>query len=249
MSFEPENPLEEALMRASRNAMSRREFERLLLESDLIVIGRIEGRDTVPNGSALAPDEKLQIASTERDGKRYIPVFSSMTRLKDYLKKDAGYVALKGRALFEMTRGSTLLLNLGADFGRELLPEEIGTILGHETAVPIVTDQPLEVLVAQPAVYPQALVDALKRSFAARPEVLAAYLVQIGFPGRPPYTLIGVETIGDWQAVSAEIGRIAAGAAPGQSVNAVPVDRTEQDGVMVSLLQTEPFFFRRTSTT
>jgi hypothetical protein len=249
MSFAPENPLEEALMRANKSAMARREFHRLLLESELIVIGRVEGRDSVPKDSVLAQGEKLQIASTERDGKRYIPVFSSMARFKDYLKKDAGYIALKGRALFEMTRGATLLLNLGADFGKELLPDEIETILARKTAVPIVADQPLEILVAQPAVYPQALVDALKRSFAARPELLAAYLVQIGFPGRPPYTLIGVETIGDWQAVSAEIGRIAAEAAPGTTVNAVQIDRNEPEGVMASLLQTEPFFFRRTPTT
>ena len=249
MSFVPENPFEEALMRANRNAMSRREFERLLLESELVVIGRVEGRDAVPKSSMLAPGEKLQIASMNFEGRRVIPVFSSMTRLQAHLQKTADYVSLTGRALFEIARGATFLLNPGSEFGKEIPPEEIAAILNGETAVPIVRDKPVEILVAQPAVYPHALVDALKRSFAARPEVLAAYLVQIGFPGRPSYILIGVETIGDWQAVSAEIGRIAAEAEPGRTVNAVPVDRSEQEGMMVSLLRSEPFFFRRTSTT
>jgi hypothetical protein len=133
MSFEPENPLEEALMRAHKNPMSRREFHRLLLESDLIVIGRIEGREDSPAPTPLMPGEKLQVASFLENGRRYVPVFTSMTRLQAYLERTAGYVTLNGRTLLEATRGNTLLLNLRADFGRELLPEEIDALLDPKT--------------------------------------------------------------------------------------------------------------------
>jgi hypothetical protein len=133
MSFEPENPLEEALMRANRNPMSRREFHRLLLESDLIVIGRIEGREDSPAPTPLMPGEKLQVASFQENGRRYVPVFTSMTRLQAYLEKTAGYVTLNGRTLLEATRGATLLINLRAEFGRELTPEEIDALLDPKT--------------------------------------------------------------------------------------------------------------------
>jgi hypothetical protein len=104
MSFEPENPLEEALMRANKNPMSRREFHRLLLESDLIVIGRIEGREDSPAPMPLMPGEKLQVASFQENGRRYVPVFTSMTRLQAYLEKTAGYVTLNGRTLLAAPR-------------------------------------------------------------------------------------------------------------------------------------------------
>ena len=118
MSFVPENALEEALMRADKNPMSKREFDRMLLGSDVIVIGRIEGRGSSPAGAPLTPGEKLQIASKQKDGRRVIPVFSSMTRLSIYLQgKTESYVLLGGRALLEMTRGATLLLNIGDDSG------------------------------------------------------------------------------------------------------------------------------------
>jgi len=208
MSFVPENPLEEAIVRANKSAMTRREFYRLLLESDLVVIGRIEGRDPLSDRATLAPGEKLQIASATHEGRKFVPVFSSMTRLEAHLQKTAEYVTLNGRALFEITRGSAFLLNPGSEFGKELSAEEISSLLDPPdiAAQRIVIGKPMQVLIGQPAVYPHALVDALKQAFAARPDVLAAYLVQIGFADQPSHPLIGVETIGEWAALSAEIG-------------------------------------------
>ncbi|MBV8979022.1 MAG: SseB family protein [Alphaproteobacteria bacterium] len=133
MSFEPENALEEALLRANKSPMTRREFERQLLGSDVIVIGEIEGRDLSPAGAPLLPGERLKVAFTKRDGRTYVPVFTSRTRLHAYLSQSRGYVSLPGRALMEMTRGATLLLNLGSDVGKEILPEEIARMLDPGT--------------------------------------------------------------------------------------------------------------------
>jgi hypothetical protein len=251
MSFVPENPLEEALLRAGKNAMTRREFKRLLLDSDLVVVGRVEGREFSQEGGALRPGEKLKLGLVERGGQRCIPCFTSNARLKAGIEQHTAYVTLKGRALFEMTRGVTVILNMGSELGWEFTPDAIDDLLDRKTIAPrrIVIDKPTEALVGQPAVYPQALVDALKRAFEAKPDVLAAYLVQIAFAGTPPHPLIGVETIGDWNAVSAEIARVAAEVAPGAMIDAMQVDHNKSDGVMHSLLQTEPFFFRRTATT
>jgi len=129
MTFVPENPLEEALLQAAKNAMKRREFERQLLAQDVVVIGEIEGRDLSPAGSPLLPGERLKVASVQRDGRTYIPVFTSQTRLKAYLTRKAGYVSLPGKALMQMTRGSTLLINLGSEVGKEILPQDVERML------------------------------------------------------------------------------------------------------------------------
>ena len=73
MSADPENPLEEALVRAKKNPMSRREFYSVLLESDLVVVGRIEGREFSDLGGALRPDEKLQLGRVEYKGRAASP--------------------------------------------------------------------------------------------------------------------------------------------------------------------------------
>ncbi len=116
-------------MRANKSATTRRDFYRLLLESDLVVIGRIEGRTPLSDRATLAAGEKLQIASATHEGRKFVPVFSSMTRLQAHLQKNAEYVTLNGRALFEITRGAAFLLNPGSEFGKEFSAEEIAALL------------------------------------------------------------------------------------------------------------------------
>ncbi|HEX4861363.1 MAG TPA: SseB family protein [Rhizomicrobium sp.] len=129
MSFVPENPLEEALLRANKNAMTRREFKRLLLDSDLVVVGRVEGREFSEGESALRPGEKLKLGLVERGGQRCIPCFTSTARLKAGIAQHTAYVTLKGRALFEMTRGVPVILNMGCEVGKDLTPDEIDDML------------------------------------------------------------------------------------------------------------------------
>ena len=133
MTFVPENPLEEAMLLANKSAMKRREFQKLLLESDLIVIGHVEGRAISPEMVSIEPGEKLQIVSTKYNGRSCIPVFSSMTRLNAFLKKDASYLRLNARTLLEVTRGATLLLNPGSEVGKEFPPEEIESLIAPKT--------------------------------------------------------------------------------------------------------------------
>ena len=133
MTFIPENALEEALLQANKSAMKRREFERQLLACDIYAIGEIDGREVAPAGSLLKPGERFRVASIKRDGRTYVPVFTSLVRLNAYLTRNAGYVALPGKALMEMTRGATLLFNLGSEVGKEILPEEVERMLDPTT--------------------------------------------------------------------------------------------------------------------
>src|ERR1700729_4179485 len=94
MSFEPENELEEAMLRHNKHAMARRDFHHLLLNSELIVLGRVEDRDHMPDKMTVAPGEKIKLASMQYRGKACIPAFTTLTRLKTFLNKDAAWLSI-----------------------------------------------------------------------------------------------------------------------------------------------------------
>jgi len=244
VTFVPENDLESALVCAAKEPAARPEFYRLLLSSDLFIIGEVEGRSLSNTTNTIQPGEQIQIARGEMNGKSFHPVFSSLKRLEENNRGGGEWLSLNGRLLFEMTKGATFVLNPGLAYGKELLAEEIAWMLAPAAARQVEIEKPTQVLIGQPAVYPHALVDALKAHFATRPEVSAAYLVQIGYPDQKPHPLIGVETTGGWKALSDSIGRIIAAAAPGQIVDATPIDRTDKSGLSSSLTQTQPFYTR-----
>jgi hypothetical protein len=129
MSFIPETSLEEAFLRAQKNPMSRREFNRMLLDSDLIVVGRIEGREFSEIGGTMRQGEKLKLGLVEHNGQRWIPCFTSTARLEAGIEQNTAYVVLNGRALLQMTRGLPVLLNMGSEIGKEFSTEEIDALL------------------------------------------------------------------------------------------------------------------------
>jgi hypothetical protein len=247
MTFQPENDLESALQRAMTDAASRPEFYRLMLDSDLFTLGRTEGNTDREAHVAFTamPGDTMQIASILFNGRNSIPIFSALSRLQSYIREADNYLCMNGRALFEMTKGASFILNPGF-YGKEFLPGEIAQMLDPSVANTLRIEKPTQVLIGQPAVYPHALIDALKVAFAARSDVLAAYLVQIAFEAKnePPHPLIGVEVAGDWKPVSAEIGRIASAVMPGALLDAVPIDRAKNTTLTSSLLKTTPFYTR-----
>jgi SseB protein N-terminal domain len=129
VSFEPENPLEEALVRSDKNPMARREFRLLFLESDIVVIGRVEGREFSDEDGPLRPGEKLKLGLIEYKGLRCVPCFTSTTRLAAGIEQHTAYVTLKGRALFQLARGVPVMLNIGSELGKGFSPDEIDEIL------------------------------------------------------------------------------------------------------------------------
>jgi hypothetical protein len=250
MAFAPENALEDALMHATREPAARPEFYRLLLESDLLVLGRVARAIPGTEGPTVLPGDSLQIRSAQINGRASHPVFSSLTRLQAYIRERDDFLTLKGRALFEATPGASFVLNPGSDYGKELLAGEIAQLMDPASTAPqrITIQKPTQVLIGQPSVYPQALVDALKVAFAARAEIEAAYLVQIAYEAQAPHPLIGVETTGDWDSLSSAVGGVAAAAAPGLLFDLARVDRAAPQTTLTdALLKTAPFYQRKKS--
>lgn len=249
MTFVPENDLEATLMRAASDPSARPEFLRLLLESELLVLGCIDR--SIPNGvsQVAQPGDKLLVEGIQHKGKPYLPIFSSLTRLRAFIRDQRQYVQANGRGIFEAMKGASFLLNPGSDYGKELLPAEIERCLDPSCNPPqvITFEQPTKVLIGQPTNYPHDLAKALCQLFTIRPEVIAAYLAQIAFEDGsvPAHPLIGIETEGEWQPIANEMANVAHIVVPGMLVDTVKIDRTKPEDIWArNLLKVSPFYSR-----
>jgi hypothetical protein len=165
------NPLESSLAAAADNPARRPDFYQTLLESQVFVIGHTK-QGPAAGEYVAQPGEKMSLANWQKaDGTIFIPFFGSMESLQRALKTPAGYVQLPARALFEMTRGSTLILNPGLPYGKEFFPAEIQALLStgvnKQTETRVVAEH-TRVRLGQPANYPTAMVEALSSCRASR---------------------------------------------------------------------------------
>ncbi len=239
MPFISQNKLEEALVRAVKSPATAPDFYRLLLESDLLVLGTVEGQDGSEKFS-LEPGGQLQLVTGENKGEKFLPIFSSLARMQEYVKEESKYLSVNGRALLDLTRGSPVILNPASEYGRELTPGEVEQLLN-----PMAPSAPVA-LTTSDAFYPMALINALASVFEKHPQVQTAWMIRIGIGDADSQVqpLVGVETSGDMAALVADIEHAAAQDAPGIVFDVQRVDRTRPTGMAGALLQAQPFYRR-----
>src|SRR5215218_827376 len=135
MAFEPENDLERSLMRASSDPAHRPQFYDDFAASRIFVINH--GEPLAGEGeTTLQEDRSLRLQAIERDGKSYLPIFSSLPRLQVALQGPASYLALDALEFLKITRGADLVLNPGSDYGKEFTAAEIESILAGSIGRP-----------------------------------------------------------------------------------------------------------------
>lgn len=245
----PQNPLEEALVRAADEPASRPDFYRILLSSDVFLIGHVDtpgdGQGTIPAGA------KLSVVNFEKpDGTPFIPFFTSLEALQRVLREEARFVAMPSRAFFEMTRGAVLFLNPGASYGKEFLPNEIEALLTagvNHIADRRVVKKETKVILGQPSRYPAEMVRSLSKLFEKHPRVRAAYLCLMHDPSTSaePVLLVGIEGDGDLEAAIREAGAVAADTAPnGEMVDLTQVRPGEAGLSSYFIESVEPFYER-----
>lgn len=249
----PRNPLEEALAQAADEPASRPDFYRVLLDSNIFVIGHTDapddGQGTIPAGA------KLSLVNFEKsDGSPFIPFFTSLEALQRVLREEARYVAMPSRSFFEVTRGATLVLNPGASFGKEFFPNEIDALLTagvNHAADQRVVEKETKVLLGQPANYPTRMVGSLSKLFQKHPSVRAAYLCLMHDPSASsrPALLVGIEGDGDLGVAIREAGAVAADTVPsGEVVDLTRVQRGDAGLSSYFLDSVKPFYERSWST-
>lgn len=210
--FEPVNDFEKLLMNAAKDPAYRPQFFRELLSATLYVIegGELRKQHEV---RTMETGETMQLLTTEYEGKPALVVFSSLQRLQMYVTKHVNYLGMNAKDLFQATKGSTLILNPGASYGKVFLPNEIEQILDGSIWKPmesITTTKSTQIMIGQPAIFPQELVDALASYFKTKVEVEEAYLAHFFMPERDeqPHTLISIKTSGTWEQLISELGPI-----------------------------------------
>jgi tetratricopeptide (TPR) repeat protein len=123
----PENELEESLMQAASSVSAQKYFFQKLLWNQLFVLtgGHSENEE---GANTLEEDTKVQFVTF---GNGHIPIFTSTNRIfdKGIIKEEVSYMRLKGQDLFEVAEGATFILNPYSDYGKELLPEEIQSLM------------------------------------------------------------------------------------------------------------------------
>ena len=242
MLFIPENELERALVKAVKNPAAASDFYRLLLESALLVLGTAQGQEGATEVFTLAPGNNLNLVTGLKDGQRYLPVFSSIPRMQEYVKQESKYLSINGRALLDLVRGAPVILNPASEYGKELTAEQVGQLLG-----PSRPSAPQRTTVGE-AEYPMPLVQALTRVLAANALVDAARMIQVTFADRAPepHPLVGIEADPaiDFRTLVDAIQREAEHAAPGTVFDIHRIDRAASNSVTEALLQAAPFYVR-----
>jgi hypothetical protein len=210
MNFDPINPLEESLVKASENVSHRPQFYRDLLEAEVFLIQK--NLPETPLGQrTLEKGEEVQLVGIHQDGRNVLPFFSSLPRLQAVIQEEMGYLMMKGRQLFELTQGSELVLNPGADYGKEFTAVEVAALLDGSLFSPgevRVSSESTEVMIGRPQNYPQEFVSALAQLFPKHPEVTRAYLAHYFNPqtGPRPHTLVAIECDKNWERVVTDAG-------------------------------------------
>jgi hypothetical protein len=222
-----ENPLEQALRLAASNAAHGPDFFHALLDANVYVLGELAGP---PRGDH--PAQEVQPISIQHwmraDGSYVIPFFSSRAVLQRVVDAERDYLAVPARALLEITRGATLVLNPNTAHAREFPPEDVASLL--EDALPHQPDprriaEGATVLLSEPEQTPVALIDALTLFFATRREVAAGYVLMLqeqrdDGDDAEAHLVVGVAGEGNIAQVLREAGTVAADSAPpGQPVD------------------------------
>jgi len=250
MIHEQENPLDVALQLAADEPARRPEFYRLLLESSVYILGHTDGapRET----QALEAGEKISIQNWVRnDGLPVIPFFTSLTALQRAIEQEVAYMVLPARSLFEMTKGSFLVMNPRSSYGKEFFPNEIEALLSegvNRLLEQRVTQKATEVLLGQPANYPSKMVDSLTAFLSKRSNVKAAYLALMHDPSQDekPHLIVGIEAEGEIDQIIREVGVVVGDTAPnGEPVDLMRVERGDHGLSEYFVRDVKPFYERR----
>ncbi|QIX60043.1 hypothetical protein HER32_02095 [Hymenobacter sp. BT18] len=244
-AFEPQNALEEALMRAANEPQFRPIFYQELLGHELIILplpseGRDSGEITIEPGSEV----KLQMLNDNK-----LPVFSSLERVFEggIVPEGVPYLRMRGFDFFNMVRGAECVLNPFSPVGKLLTNQELEDLLSgtlnEEGPQGLAPDT--RVQLSQPAEYPTALAESIRKFSMAQPLVQAVYLAQMQVEGTPEPSrlLLGFQIEGEDASFLQEMGPfVQPYLQEGQLVDMMVLNPDPNDPLAGYFRQTEPVY-------
>lgn len=185
--FTPENPLEVALLAASQGEDAE-EFLDRLARDELFVPA--QGETPAGGERELEAGQQVALPVFEHEGRRFVPVFTSLTQLERGAPHADRYLRASGADLASVwPSGHDLALNPGGDLG-VALPEDDVRTLSPEQRIPAGS----ELTVGAPAEEPEELWERLRAWATAHPEVRAAHRALVLLAGETePQLVVGLE--------------------------------------------------------
>ncbi|MBL0317296.1 MAG: enhanced serine sensitivity protein SseB C-terminal domain-containing protein [Flavobacteriales bacterium] len=211
MQLELVNKLEEALINAQNFPEEIPRFYEVLMQSQVYVIQ--EGEIPAEHGKrTLQTGYKLRIRPILINQTDYLPIFSSLEKLKKNLTEEVGYIALNAVDLFQCISGANVVLNPGSQYGKLFSVEEIRSLAERSIFKPneLVIQETTEIKIGPPSEYPKQLVEALTRLFKQHKEVKRAWIAIYFNPksDEKPHTIIGIDASSNYKSICGKVGAI-----------------------------------------
>lgn len=166
-------PLDWALGRALRDPGACPEFYKLLVESDVYTVTANSAADL---RTGRAASGGLKIVQYESNGETIIPFYTSPEMLEKALKSHPGWVRLRARDFFRLTRHSHVVLNAGLDRQWPFCPADTEALLeGPKIPSSVFDPEIFDLGPAPHEALPESVVSALKSYCAKQVGVRAAY--------------------------------------------------------------------------
>jgi len=243
---EPENKLEDLLIKSVNEPAYRPEFYKALLEEDLVIL--TETQLGAEGEKILKENTKIKVVALA-DGR--IPVFTSVKRIhdRDEMKQNVNFIKLKGIDLFRIfDEQTTVILNPYSDFSKILLPDEIKKMRTGELLRPdkqINIQKETKIRIGQPAKYPNELVNSLSIYCSRRKEIRGAYLAQIQYsPNDKPHLLFGIDVENNADGIFNEVSEAIRPHIPqGDMVDFIKIDSKNNVSEYLTK-QTKPVYLR-----
>ncbi|WP_201981989.1 enhanced serine sensitivity protein SseB C-terminal domain-containing protein [Hymenobacter rubidus] len=244
LPFKPENVLEQLLLLAATDENARPAFYQALLQEEiLMILAPMEGIE--PGEVTLAEGQEIQLQILS-DGK--LPIFSSPPRLSDggVDNGPVSYVRIPGHAFFNMVQGQDCVLNPFSPAGKLLPKDELAALLNGQLTGPLSpAGGDAQVLLSQPAEYPQAIADGVAAWAASQPHIEAAYLAQMQLANNPdvPRLLLAFISTNPDPSFMQELGPVLEGKTNVyQFVDLMLLDMNSEEGVNPYFRTIEPFY-------
>ncbi|WP_216688458.1 enhanced serine sensitivity protein SseB C-terminal domain-containing protein [Hymenobacter siberiensis] len=242
--FEPQNVLEQLLLLAATDENARPAFYQALLQEEiLMILAPMEGIGTGEVVLAEGQEIQLQILN---DGK--LPIFSSPPRLTDGGVDNGlvSYVRIPGHAFFNMVQGQDCVLNPFSPAGKLLPKDELAALLNGQLTGPLSpAGGDAEVMLSQPADYPQAVADAIAAWAVTQPHIEAAFLAQMQLANNPevPRLLLAFTSTAADPSFMQDLGPVLQGQTDAfQFVDLMLLDMNSEEGVNPYFRTIEPFY-------